>query len=316
MLTAEKIKTIPALASLPDDAIKALETLSANDENAVISAKIKEIHDAYDADIKSVTGLEKTPGTKTYDHMKTVLGQYKTQAETGAAEWKAKADQLEAAKADLEKKIKEGGNDAALKAQLEAMNTAIGDEKKRAADLQKLVGEEKKRAEEAIAEAHRENDRLVVGMEFERGLAGIKFSDAIPKEVRATFVENAKQTILSRYTPDTIERDGAKVVVFRDKDGFVVNNPENLQNPYTPGEMLLKEIAPIVDQGKPGAGTKPGGKATNGVTMTGNWRSRSEAVRAFQDHLAEQGITAGTPKHDEEMQRLYTENDLSALPVK
>lgn len=317
MLTAEKIKTIPALASLPEDAISALVTLSQNDEAATIAAKVKEIHDAYDADIKAITGQEKPAGVKTYDHLKTVLGDLKKAAEDGAGELKGKVEQLEKERADLQKKIKEGATDAALKAQVDSLTAAIADEKKRASDLQKLITEEKKKAEEMLKAAKQENDRLVVGMEFERGLIGARFKDegTIPKEVRQTFIENAKNAILSRYTPDTIERDGKKVVVFRDKDGFIVNNPDNLQNPFTPGEMLLKEIAPLLDQGKTGGGTKPGA-SSNGTSLAGGWRTKTEAVGAIREHLAAQGLEAGTEKYDAEMNRLYQENKVSELPTR
>lgn len=318
MLTKEQIKGIPALASLADDALTALVTLSQNDEAAVIAAKVKEIHDAYDADIKAVTGQEKPAGMKTYEHLKGVLTTLKEQAENGATEWKTKVQSLEAERTDLLKKIKEGATDAALKSQVEALTAAITDEKKRASDLQKLVQTKEQEAAAALAAAKSENDRLVVGMEFERGLIGARFKDetAIPKEVRQTFIENAKRSIMDRYKPDTIERDGRQMIVFRDGNGMIVNNPDNLQNPFTPGEMLLREIAPLLDQGKTGGGTKPGASGSNGATLSGGWRTKAEAVTAFRDHLAAQGLVAGTTKYDEELTKLYQSNDLSSLPMK
>jgi hypothetical protein len=317
MLTAEKIKTIPALASLADDAITALVTLSQNDEAATIAAKVAEIHNAYDADIKAVTGQDKPAGVKTYEHMKAMLTAYKTQAETGAAELAGKVQALEVERADLQKKIKEGATDAALKTQVDALTAAIADEKKRAGDLQKLVQTKEQESTAALAAAKAENDRLIVGMEFERGLLGVRFKDetAIPKEVRQTFIENAKRGILDRYKPDTIERDGRSMIVFRDAQGMIVNNPDNLQNPFTPGEMLLREIAPLLDQGKAGAGTKPGANG-NAAHLAGNWRTKTEAVKAFRDELAARGIAAGTPEHASEMTELYKKHDLSQLPLR
>jgi hypothetical protein len=316
MLTAEQIKSIPALANIAQDAITALVTLSQNDEAAVIAAKVKEIHDAYDNDVKAITGREKPAGMKSYEHLKSVLADLKKAGEEGAGELKTKVEALEREKADLQKKIKEGATDAALKAQVDSLTAAIADEKKRASDLQRLVQEEKKKAEDAITSVKQENDRLVVGMEFERGLIGARFKDetAIPKEVRGAFIENAKRSIMEKYKPDTIERDGKKMVVFRDSNGMIVNNPDNLQNPFTPGEMLLREIAPLLEQGKPGGGTKPG--ASGNGSLSGGWRTKTEAVTAIREHLAAQGLVAGTGKYDEEMNRLYQEQKVSELPTR
>lgn len=300
---------MPEFSDLPDEKLSAIVTL--------VSNKIRAVHERYDADIEEATGVKKTPGVPTHVTLKTVLGDLKTKAEAAGGEYKTKVEELEKERADLQRKIKEGATDAALKAQVDSLTAAIADEKKRAGDLQKLISEEKRKAEELLKQAKQENDRLIVGMEFERGLIGAKFKDetTIPKEVRQTFIENAKNAILSRYTPDTIERDGKKVVVFRDKDGFVVNNPDNLQNPFTPGEMLLKEITPLLDQGKTGGGTKPGA-SSNGATLAGGWRNKVEAVGAIREHLAAQGFVAGTLKYDEEMNRLYSENKVSELPTR
>jgi hypothetical protein len=105
------------------------------------------------------------------------------------------------------------------------------------------------------------------------------------------------------------------MIVFRDAQGMIVNNPDNLQNPFTPGEMLLREIAPLLDQGKTGAGTKAGANG-NGTHLSGNWRSKTEAVTEFKTHLAAQGLVAGTQKYDEALNKLYQENNVSELPVK
>lgn len=306
----DAVRAIPELEGISEDAVKAIVTL--------VSNKIRTLHEMYDADIKEVTGQDKPAGMRTYEHLKNVLTTLKTQADNGANEWKTKVQQLEAERADLQKKIKEGATDAALKTQVDALTAAIADEKKRASDLQRLVQEEKKKAEDLLSQAKAENDRLIVGMEFERGLIGARFKDetAIPKEVRSAFIENAKRSIMEKYKPDTIERDGKRMVVFRDANGMIVNNPDNLQNPFTPGEMLLREIAPLLDQGKTGGGTKPGGSNGNGASLAGGWRTKAEAVTAFREHLAAQGLVAGTTKYDEELNKLYQANDLSALPLR
>ena len=74
MLIKDVIKANEALKDLSDAQISAIETLSKNEEvsvlNSEIAAKTKELHSAYDADIKEILGLERPAGKKTYKWLK------------------------------------------------------------------------------------------------------------------------------------------------------------------------------------------------------------------------------------------------------
>lgn len=323
MLTIEMLKAVPSLKDLDEAALTAITTLSANDENAVIAQKVKEIHDQYDIDIKLITGREKPGGMKTYDHLKQVLADLKKDAEKGAGKLQEQLDALTRERDDLTRKIKEGATDGALKGQLEKVEKEKGDLSARITALQKQLGEEKAAAEAKLAEALQANVSLQVDFEFQKGIAGAKFKDekTLPKEVRDIFIEQKKGSILARYKPDWIEKDGVKIAVFRDANGMIVNNPANLQNPFTPGEMLLAELQPILDAGKhqPGAGTGagwPGQKAGTGAFSGTGVRSKTEATKVLREHLFAQGLTAGTEAFQEAFNKEWTENKFSELPLK
>ncbi|MGL5981136.1 MAG: hypothetical protein ACRCZY_09730, partial [Phocaeicola sp.] len=83
-LTAEVIKANEQLATLSDEQLSAIATLSLNDESAVLGARIGEIHGRYEADIKEIVGVDKNQGEKAYDYMKRVLGDYKGKVSTSS----------------------------------------------------------------------------------------------------------------------------------------------------------------------------------------------------------------------------------------
>ena len=54
---------------------------------------------------------------------------------------------------------------------------------------------------------------------------------------------------------------GGKMLAFKDENGAIMRNPNNQLNPYTPGDLLTRELETmgILDKGRQaaGGGTKP-----------------------------------------------------------
>lgn len=318
-MTTEMLKAVPALKDLSEDALKAITTLSANDENGVIAKKVSEIHGDYDRDIKDLTGKDKPGGVKTYDHLKSILTEYKETAEKGSAGLQSKIDTLERDKAALEKKIKEGAGDAALREKVEAMEKDVADKENRVKALQKQLDDEKTAAKKTLEEKQAEAIDLQFDFEFQRGLTGVKFKDEklIPAPVRETFINHAIQTIKAKYKRDFIDKDGKRVPVFRDEHGMIVNNPDNLQNPYTPADILLREIDPIIDGGSKkggGTGAGAGGGGSNGFAP-GSYKNKVEATAALRRHLVDLKLTPGTEAFQEAFNKEWADNKLSDLPM-
>ena len=55
--------------------------------------------------------------------------------------------------------------------------------------------------------------------EFDKAVAGLKFRAGYPESVQKTLLSSAKSAILGAYTPDWVEADGQRIMVFRDKNG-------------------------------------------------------------------------------------------------
>ena len=249
MLTVEKLKENEALKGLGDEQLRAIEVLSATDETEVIGKKVGEIHTQYDNDIKAITGLDKPQGVKTYDHLKTVLGNYKTQSESNAA-LNAKITSLEGDIANYKELIKDGkGN--------EALNKELKDAQDKLKLLQTTYESDKDAWTKEKSEFSKKQDDLMFNYEFNTSISGLKFKKEYPASVQDVLKENAKNKILVEYTPEWVTTGTSKKLVFRDSNGAIVLNPENKLEPYTLAELAAKTLKDTLDNTKEGTGTKP-----------------------------------------------------------
>lgn len=322
-LTAETIKEQKALEGLSAEQIAAIATLSANDENKVIGEKTKEIHSRYDEDIKRITGKDKPAGVHTYDNLNRILEDYVQAAKKVPAELTKQLDELRSERDELAKKIKDNAPEA-TKAEIAKMEGLLNDANSRIKALQEGEKSLKEEYEGKLKKASSDVTDLQVEYEFEKALQGVKFKDEkiIPLKVRETMIEKGKESIRMRYTPDFVQPEGKKrVMVFRDKEGAVVNNPQNLQNPYTAKEMLFEEIKDILDEGhqQPGGGTAGGGGGQgggSGAIQVSGAKTQVEADRQIRKELATRGLAAGSKEFQEELTKAWELNKVATLPMK
>ena len=120
MLTVEILKQNTKLSGLSDEQLNAIATMSQNDENTVIGARIGELHGQYDADVLNVSGVTKKSGEKSYDYVKRVLSDYKTKLEAS----KNLQSQLDAANAQIDE-LKSKGPDETIKQELKDAKTRV-----------------------------------------------------------------------------------------------------------------------------------------------------------------------------------------------
>ena len=311
MLTTEMLKQSSALAGLTDEQLNAIAEMSKNDENAVIGTKIGALHGQYDADILAVTGIKKNDGEKSYDYAKRVLGEYKTKVEGAES-------QLTAAKAqvvDLQAKIDKGEGDEAIRQQL----------KDTKAQVTQLQGELTAKQSELIkAKETYDTDlkKVHVDYAFNAVTASLKFKEGITEGVQKVLLESAKNEVLAKGTPDFVDSDKAgRVLVIRDANGNILNNPKNNLNPYTLSELLMETSIKDVlaeDRKVNGGGTNPVVRPNNGgntLDLSGV-RTQVEADRAIEVHLLANGVTRDSKAFSEQSLQLRTENNVSSLPIR
>lgn len=293
MLTIEKLKGNELLKELSDDQLEAISTMSRNDEDATISPRIRDIYNDIDKDVLDVTGIEKQPSEKTYNYLKRVLSDFKSEA--------SKVQELTSKVSELEK-----GNDATAQLQSEIES------------LKATYSKEKETWENKYQKAVEDNFNFRVKSELNQSLSGLKFKSEYEQPVVDVFIENATKKILS-MNPEYLNVDGKEVLVFKDENGQIIRNTENSLNPYSSKEILMKELSPIIDNGRKqeglGLGDKNKTPKSNGFSLTGA-KTQVEAMELITQDLMKRGFERGTPKFTEARDKMVKESNVLDLPFR
>lgn len=315
-LTSDVLRANEVLSGLTDEQIQAITTLSQNDENTVIAQKTGKIYGDLDADILAATGVAKNGTEKTYDYAKRVLSEFKAKAE-GANGLSAQIDSLTKEKERLEKAIADGATDAETakalkqaKADLTAVQTQFN-------DLKTKYDE---------AEQKYQNELFGVRIEsaLQTAVAGIKFKPELPESATKVLLSQAIDKIKAMNPEYIDDGKGSKVLAFKDETGALMRNPNNQLNPYTPADLLTRELETmgIIDKGRQAAGggsTPPaggsGGIGGGAISISGA-KTRVEAYDAITQSLQGQGLQVGTKQFDDAMTAAWKENNIAALPEK
>lgn len=314
-LTKDVIKANAVLSGLTDEQLAAIETLSQNDENAIIAQKTGKIYGDLDADILAASGVAKNGTEKTYDYAKRVLGDFKTKAES-ASGLQSTIETLTKDKAKLEKAIADGATDEETKKQLKQIKAELETTKTQFNDLQTKHTEAETTHKEKLF-------GLQVGFELKNASAGVKLKPELPQSATGVLMQQAMEKLRTAYKPDYIEDgNGGQRLVFRNESGAVMNNPENQLNPYTAAELLTKELKTmgILDEGRQqgGGGTNPpagggqGGKGT-AIDVSGA-RNQVEATTIITKTLMGQGLTKGSNEFQTQFNQVWGDSNVGELP--
>lgn len=310
-LTAAVLRANAGLASLSDEQLSIIAELSRNDENTVIGTRIGELHGQYDADVLSVTGIAKNQGEKSYDYVKRILADYKQKA-AGSEALNSQIADLQSQIETYKKTIEEGKGNEAISQQLK-------DAQKQLADTQALFEAKNKEWQDKYDGLNRQYQQSLIDAEFGKALQSIKFKAIYPESVQRTLVDSAKRTILAAAKPDWIDENGTKKLVFRDAAGNIMTNQENRLNPFTPGELLKRELKDVIDTGRKqtGAGTQGfqgNGGAGGALDLTGI-TNQVDADDAIRKHLMGLGFTRGSKEFSDESMKLRKEYQVDKLPI-
>ena len=313
-LTRDLLKANAALSGLTDAQIEAITTLSANDENDVIAKKTGEIYGKLDEDIKGVSGVEKNGSEKTYEYAKRVLGDFKTKAD-GANGLQTQIDSLTKEKARLEKTIAEGAVDKETVKQLKQAQADLASVTKQYNDLN---------TEFTTAKANHEKEMFGfrIDSELKGATVGLKFKAGLPESVTKVILQQATDKVKGMNPEYIDDGKGGKILAFKDQTGAIMRNPNNQLNPFTPGELVKRELEAmdVLDKGRQqsGAGSKGGAGGAGGAGGTivdvSGARTRMEAHDIISENLMAQGLTVGSKAYDDAMHQAWVDNNVSNLP--
>lgn len=321
-LTEDKIKQQAALQSLTDEQVKAIATLSANDEQQVLSEaianKTREMWDRLDADLKEVFGVDKPREVKSWELLKQTLTEAKEKAGK-ASEYEQALNKLKGEKTVLEEQLKSGDKSGMLSGRIEKLEQQIKDRDTQLDALKRQVQEKENEYKQQIEQERDKLDRFEFERHIDSALTGVKFKAEIPDTIRETYIKTAKEQVLSQYKRDWMEKDGNRIPIFRDDQGNIVTNPKNLQEPYKPQELFLQQIKDVLaDDAKGGAGTKANGEGRQGksVAIAGTPRTKSEATDMIRQSLMAEGIAADSDEYHARMKEAYSEMQVEDLPLR
>lgn len=316
-LTSEILKANAVLTGLTDEQIAAITTLSQNDENTVIGAKIGDIYRQMDTTIATATGVQRNGDEKTYNYLERAAKALKDQA--GSVETLNKqVGDLTKEKARLEKVIAEGGADAESKRQL---TQATADLKA----VQKQYNDLKADHDKAVQTHQTELFGVRIENELSIATAGVKFKAELPKSATDVLLQQATAKIKALNPEYIDDGKGGKMLAFKDETGAIMRNPENQLNPYTAAELVNKELKGmgVIDEGRKAAGAGTGGNGGNGgnggggstVDISGA-KTRLEANNMATQALLANGLTIGSAEFDSQMTQIWKDNNVSSLPEK
>lgn len=325
MLTSELLKS--NVTGLTDEQVKAIEVLSKNDEDRVIGERFKEVHDRFDEAVAELTGVSKPGGVKTLDYMKQAVGEKLKGAvpATKLKELEGQITSLTTERDSLQKQLKAGSNDEALKTRITSLEQSIRDKD---SELTTLRTAHEKETTDLKGQLQAQQERTVsleLGHSFDAHIVAhkVKFKAGIPDELLQETLRNRKAALMTELKTDHIDDGkGGKVLVLRDDKGEIMRNPDNSLQPYTPGELYMKKIADLVDPGQSqqGGGTKPpgaggGGGATN-LDLSGA-KSQVQADQIITTHILKvEGIAKTDPRFAERQKEIRSENKVADLPIR
>lgn len=310
MLTREILVANAALSGLTDEQITAITTLSQNDENSVIAKKTSEIYGALDADILAASGIAKNSTEKTYDFAKRVIGEFKTKAES-ANELQSQIDTL-----TKEKAIADGSADAET---AKALKQAKAD----LANVTTQYTELNTKFEQMKTEHEKEMFGVKIDNELQTAAAGLTFKTGLPESVTKVILAQANEKVKGMNPEYIDDGKGGKILAFKDASGAIMRNPNNQLNPFTPGELLTKELETMgvlePKRQQPGGGTEPPKRQPGGGSITvdaSGAKTRTEAYDVIANSLMQQGLTIGSKAFDDAMKQAWQDNNISQLPEK
>lgn len=313
MLTIEMLQQNSTLAGLSEVQLNAIAEMSRNDENTVIGTKIGALHGQYDSDILGITGIAKNQGEKSYDYAKRVLTEYKQQI-ASTATIQAQLANAKNEITSLKQKLADGAGDETLKQQLK-------DAKALASQLQQQLTQQVNDAVKQKETYEKQIKDIYVDNAFGEAVSDLKFKPGITDGIKTVLLNAAKAEVLTKGTPDFVDANGTKVLVFRGADGNVLNNPANNLNPYTVKDLLLQtSIKDVIDLSKPqaGGGTRrnTGGAGGENLLDLSGAKTQVEADKIIEAHLLSNGLTRDSAEFAEKSLTLRNENNVSQLPIR
>lgn len=307
-LTREIITALAPLNGLTDEQVNAIVAASASDEEQTMGRRIGEIYRQMDVTIAAATGVERNGDEKTYNYLPRALASLNAKV-NGIADLQQQITDLTAEKTRLEKVIADGGGNEETAKQLKQAQADLASITTKYTELQK----EKKTLEE-----NHTKELLGVRIESELQSASSGFTFNVPDSV-ANIVLNQVVSKVKAMNPEYIDAAGGKVLAFKDANGAIMYNPQDITKPIGARSLIekeLKEMGVLKIESGGGGGTKPIVKktTTGGYDLTGV-KTQLEATQRLKAQLAAEGKVATSAEYQQAFDQAWNDNNISSLPI-
>ena len=316
MITVEMLNAQTALSGLTEEQRQAICLLSKNDEEAVMGNRFREVYNRLDETIAKETGIQRNGDEKTYNYLERAARELAGRVNSVEG-LNVRIRELTGERDRLKKAVEEGAADENLKKQLTQAQKDL-------ASVTEKFNTLKADYDKAKSDHAAEMLSFRIDNEISASRGGIKFKPDLPEAAQKVLMEQAIQRVKSLKNEFIDDGNGGQRLVFKDANDAVMRNPENSLMPYTPAELLTKELKAmgVLDEGRqmPGTGTKPPvAKTTEGkfvIDVTGA-RTQTEAQELIAQTLMRNGLVNGTREFQEAMDSTWKDNyeNVKSLPV-
>ena len=315
MLTNEMLQQQQALAGLTDEQRAAIVTLSKNDEEQVIGNRFREVYNQLDATIARETGIQRNGDEKTYLYLERAARELAGKANSVQG-LNDRINTLTAERDRLKKAVEEGAADEKLKKDLAQ---AVKDLEAIKVQYNTLKTDyDKQKADHAT-----ELINFRIDNEIASAKGGIKFKGDLPETATSVLLQQAVAKVKALKHEFIDDGQGGQRLVFKDANDAIMRNAEKQLEPYTIGDLLTKELKAmgVLDEGRqqPGGGTSaPKVSVTDQglVIDLSGVRSQTEASEVIAQTLMKQGLANGSKAFQEAMNKAWTDNEISKLPIR
>ena len=312
MITNEMIAADAVLSGLTDEQKNAITQMSKNDEEVVIGNRFREVYNQMDATIAKATGVPRNGDEKTYLYLERAANILAEKANSVDG-LNTKIAELTKERDSLQKAVEKGG-DAEIQRQLKQATADLAAVR---SQYDTLKGDYDKMKDGHAAE--------LLGMQidnvFQSAKAGLKFKAEFNQASIDVLLAQAMNTIKANQPEFIDDGKGGKQLVFKDKDGAILRNPENRLEPFTAEELLRKELRTmgILDEGRQqqGTGTKPNQQQPQNAPVDVSLaRTQVEADELIHQQLNAQGLIRGSKAYEEAKSEAWKTYNISSLPIK
>lgn len=315
MITNEMLLAQSALNGLTDEQRQAIVTLSKNDEETVIGNRFREVYNRLDETIARETGIARDGDEKTYNYLERAAKALAAKANSVEG-LNTKIHDLTAERDRLKRAIEENTGDEKLRKDLAQ---AVKDLDAIKNQYNTLKADYDKQKNDHAAELL----NFRIDNEIAAAKGGIKFKAELPETATSVLLAQAVGKVKALKHEFIDDGNGGQRLVFKDANDAIMRNAEKQLEPYTIGDLLVKELKlmGVLDEGRQqrGVGTQPpvirNQEGAIVIDLAGV-KSQTEAQELIAQTLMKQGLTNGSKAFQEAMNKAWADNGISALPIK